>query len=105
MSEPGICQHCGAALPEFIDAFCPECRGDLEEPVATPQQSAREASFRRDLRITLIFAIAGGILGACRGIGTGRFSFLLGYVIGSAISGVIVGWVGVRIVRFALHPK
>ena len=26
-----MCPHCGALLPAVIDAFCPECREDLDE--------------------------------------------------------------------------
>ena len=27
------CLHCGCTLPRVADAFCPECRGPLDEPV------------------------------------------------------------------------
>ncbi|MBY0457412.1 MAG: hypothetical protein K2V38_08755 [Gemmataceae bacterium] len=30
------CQHCGAKLPRVVDAFCPECRGALDEAPARP---------------------------------------------------------------------
>jgi len=30
------CPHCGAALPTTSDAFCPECRNDLDD-VASPK--------------------------------------------------------------------
>lgn len=39
------CPHCGTTLPAVRDAFCPDCRGDLEEaperpPTPQPAQTA-----------------------------------------------------------------
>jgi hypothetical protein len=36
---PDRCPHCGAQLPGAGDAFCPECRGELEPTAAPPLQS------------------------------------------------------------------
>jgi hypothetical protein len=30
------CPHCGVALPAFRDAFCPECRNELDRPPDEP---------------------------------------------------------------------
>ena len=42
---PQSCPHCGITLPAVVDAFCPECREDLnagpETVVQVPKQAAQ----------------------------------------------------------------
>ncbi|OWK45728.1 hypothetical protein [Fimbriiglobus ruber] len=35
---PTACHHCGAGLPLVVDAFCPECRGRLDDPPPAPAE-------------------------------------------------------------------
>lgn len=35
-----LCPHCGATLPTFRDAYCPECREPLPEPGEAPKATA-----------------------------------------------------------------
>jgi hypothetical protein len=35
---PTTCPHCGARLPPVADAFCPACRGPLDESPAAPDE-------------------------------------------------------------------
>ena len=37
---PERCPHCGAPLPETLEAFCPECRAALDEPTQRQQDTA-----------------------------------------------------------------
>jgi hypothetical protein len=34
------CPHCDYPLPAVVDAYCPECRGELEEPTPTTPAAA-----------------------------------------------------------------
>jgi hypothetical protein len=36
---PENCPHCGAPLPDTLDAFCPECRAALDEPTQRQQDT------------------------------------------------------------------
>jgi hypothetical protein len=40
---PKVCPHCGTSLALIDDAFCPECRGSLEE-ARIPQPTASEGN-------------------------------------------------------------
>jgi hypothetical protein len=54
------CPHCGIVLRGVTDAFCPECRGPLNEPPdqpATPQEQQR----RRVQQKHRLWQIVGGL--------------------------------------------
>lgn len=37
---PGRCPHCHAELPDTADAFCPQCRSELDAPNAAQRDTA-----------------------------------------------------------------
>jgi hypothetical protein len=55
---PDVCPHCGAKLPPIRDAFCPSCRGDLDEaPVKpVPSRSDRFREWRETLAVDIWYA-------------------------------------------------
>ena len=66
------CPHCRAKLPDIVDAFCPECREDLNEPprvgneaaevaTATAPENAPDVSY---LGVVLLFAGAACVITA-----------------------------------------
>jgi len=61
-----VCPHCGATLLSASDAFCPECRRDLDEPPDAPRapeqvRAERSAGTIRVLRFFGILAILAGL--------------------------------------------
>jgi hypothetical protein len=52
--DQATCPHCGTELPPVSDAFCPECRGELEKSVSAPRNlldGLLSASFFRSLSL------------------------------------------------------
>jgi hypothetical protein len=62
---PQTCPHCGIALPGVIDAFCPECREDLN---ATPEEVADPPTLADMGKVLKPVSVAWG--GFCIVVGT-----------------------------------
>lgn len=119
------CPHCGTKLGEVVDAFCPECRGDLTEspPVASPPPSTRRPNsiIGRAVRSTPVqWAAVAALVGLIRGVhtlsqqGKGGNDALsdaanaVGYLLGSAVCpgvGFFFGYVTYRVLRWLRPPK
>lgn len=98
MSE--ACPHCGVALPATCDAFCPECREDLDAaPTASsltaPVAPAQPAPFREaERRLTDHQQVAAPRQIQLRRL-TGGVLMLVGGLAGMA-GGLVLMWDGVQ---------
>ena len=88
------CPHCGTRLPAVVDAFCPECRNDLDEAPA-PEQPAFTRPARRGIVgnafeawhwVQLGAVLIGLVLLAVAELMDGKPT--LAFVVGAAVAGV-----------------
>ncbi len=93
------CQHCGAKLPRVVDAFCPDCRGRLDEPAARPAPpAAAESSVAKtepptapSTRNWLVGAAIGASVGVLVAFFALRGEEVTGRTIGAALARAVLG--------------
>jgi hypothetical protein len=100
------CPYCGAKLPLVVDAFCPECRGELSAPPTGLAPSAGgqppEPVAAQPLGLPLgrilggigaLAGVANGVasLGAADGVAERGLIFMAGYLFGSAAAMGLIG--------------
>src|SRR5437660_5402835 len=91
-----ICPYCGTSLPALVDAYCPECRGCLDElpaPAITSGDTATNPADKRRI-IGLILAVAGFL---------GVFSAVLSGSRGHGADAVYTGIVGLVLTIAGLY--
>jgi hypothetical protein len=81
-----VCPHCGQTLPSVVDAFCPECRGSLDEP--PPQQGRDGAGPSGSASMRPLFGLMvtlGGVVGVISAVLSGT----RGHIAEAASTGVV----------------
>lgn len=94
------CQHCGAKLPQIADAFCPECRGALDEAPARPAAPGEPVGAAGDAGpptsvsgwpTWLVGAAIGAVSGLLLAFFVLRGEELTGRAVGSVVARAVLG--------------